>query len=170
MCCGSDRSGAVLAADIVGQMPVSQTGDVDCMQFFSCLGHALSALGPKARARYPRLNAFEDVIGDWAVAGFLERSALQVMSIMDTRTQTWPDDHFYAMIGAISTEPARPVELSSPCEAFMTLCERKGDYSFVFTSAKRDMRPGYRWRPVDGSELPAIIRLPSLGRGLRGGV
>ncbi|KAK4042288.1 hypothetical protein C8A01DRAFT_14091 [Parachaetomium inaequale] len=147
---------------------------VSCSDFLSSLGHALVALHPDERAAsYPRLDAFEDVMGDWAVAGYLERSALQVMAIMDRRTQTRPEDHFYAMIGALSAEPAgmKPLQqqqLASPCEAFMALCEREGDYSFIFASVKRDMTmPGRWWRPVAGPELPAIIRLSSWG-GLRG--
>ncbi|KAK4113568.1 hypothetical protein N656DRAFT_844475 [Canariomyces notabilis] len=141
---------------------------VDSMRFFSSLGHALSLLTPENRKRYPRLNGFEDLMADCAVAGYLERSALQVMSIMDVRTQTWPNDHFYAMMGAISTEPARAVERKSPCEAFMALCERKGDYSFVFSSAGRDERAGMRWRPKEEDELKPIIKLSSWGERLRG--
>jgi hypothetical protein len=143
---------------------------VDSMRFFSSLGHALSLLTPENRKRYPRLNGFEDLMADCAVAGYLERSALQVMSIMDERTQTWPDDHFYAMMGAISTEPARAMERKSPCEAFMALCERKGDYSFVFSSAVRDERVGMRWRPKEEDELKPIIKLSSWGERLRGEV
>ena len=143
---------------------------VDVFELISSLGQALNSLNPKDRATYPRLNSLEDVMLDCAMAGYLERSALQVMSIMDGRTQTFPDDHFYAMMGAISTEPARPAGLLSPCEAFMSLCELKGDYSFIFSSDPRDARPGRRWRPRDGPELPAILRFPSAGSGLRGRV
>lgn len=143
---------------------------IDVFEFISSLGQALNNMNSKDRTSYPRLNSFEDVMLDCATAGYLERSSLQVMSMMDERTQTFPDDHFYAMIGAISTEPARPVNLLSPCEAFMSLCERKGDYSFIFSSNPRDPRPGRRWRPQGGPDLPAILRFPSTGSGLRGRV
>ncbi|KAK1751489.1 hypothetical protein QBC47DRAFT_434633 [Echria macrotheca] len=144
---------------------------VDCLQLFSYLGHAINSLGVEERSsKHPRLNAFEDVMVDCAVAMYLERSALQVMAIMDERTQTRVEDHFYAMMGAISTEPAASVvrEAKSPCEAFMALCEKKGDYSFVFSSVGRDAREGRRWRPVEDERLPAILRLSSRGSGLRG--
>ncbi|KAK3303500.1 uncharacterized protein B0T15DRAFT_496050 [Chaetomium strumarium] len=147
---------------------------VDSMQLFSRLGHALALLAktaPKERKRYPRLSAFEDVMCDRAVAAYLERSALQVMTVMEERTQTWPDDHFYAMMGAISTEPARASGAESACEAFMALCEQKGDWSFVFTSARRDGKiGGTRWRPTKegGEGLKPIIKLPSWGGGLKG--
>ncbi|KAK4119467.1 hypothetical protein N657DRAFT_626716 [Parathielavia appendiculata] len=143
---------------------------VDCTEFLSYLGHALILLPLPERAGYPRLDSFEDVMTDWNVAGYLERSALQVMSAMDTRSQTRIEDHFYAMIGALSNEPAKPVQLLSPCEAFISLCERKGDYSFIFSSVERDTTLGRRWRPVDDPKLPAIIRLPSWGNGFRGRV
>jgi hypothetical protein len=143
---------------------------VDCSEFLSYLGHALILLPPDERAKYPRLDGFEDVMSDWNVAGYLERSALQVMSVMDNRTQTRAEDHFYAMIGALSNEPAKPAQPLSPCEAFMSLCEREGDYSFIVSSAGRDTTPGRRWRPADDPKLPAIIRLSSWGSGLRGRV
>ncbi|KAK0705682.1 hypothetical protein B0H67DRAFT_594739 [Lasiosphaeris hirsuta] len=127
---------------------------VDSMPFFNALGRALVSLAPTERARYPRLNAFEELMADCAVAGYLERSALQVMAMMDERTQTVPEDHFYAMMGAISTEPARAVEGVSPCEAFMRLCERKGDYSFLFSSEGREEREEMRWRPREGGLKP----------------
>ena len=141
---------------------------IDGLAFVSYVGQALNELSPQDRAAYPRLGSFEDVMLDYVMAGYLQRSALQVMSVMDGRTQTWPDDHFYAMIGAISTEPAGNAGLLGPCEAFMSLCERKGDFSFVFSSAPRDSRPGRRWCPVDGPDLLAILKLSGTGRGLRG--
>jgi hypothetical protein len=159
---------------------------VESMQLFSRLGHALALLDKskttppgEERKRYPRLNAFEDVMCDCAVAVYLERSALQVMTVMEERTQTWPDDHFYAMMGAISTEPARASSTNeSACEAFMALCERKGDWSFLFASARRDEKKigGMRWRPTtsttkeggDDEGLTPIIKLPSWGGVLKG--
>ncbi|KAK3356833.1 hypothetical protein B0T25DRAFT_630047 [Lasiosphaeria hispida] len=142
---------------------------IDSMPFFNALGQALASLPSTERTRYPHLNALEDLMADCAVAGYLQRSALQVMIVMDERTQTVPEDHFYAMMGAISTEPARAVEGVSPCEAFMQLCERKGDYSFLFSSERRDEREGMRWRPKEG-ELKPVLKLPSSGGGLKGEV
>ncbi len=141
---------------------------IEGLTFVSYVGEALNELSPQERAGYPRLSSFEDVMLDYVMAGYLQRSALQVMTIMDGRTQTWPDDHFYAMIGAISTEPAGTAALLSPCEAFMSLCEREGDFSFIFSSTLRGSRPGRRWRPDDGADLPAILKLSGTGRGLQG--
>jgi hypothetical protein len=137
------------------------------MSFFSLLGSSLYALPPTQRKLYPRLSSLEDLLADFAVAPYLERSALQVMTIMDKRTQTQPEDHFYAMMGAISTEPAKAVEGIGPCEAFMRLCERKGDYSFMFCNEDREKGLGKRWRPVE-CELIPVINWHSWGGGLRG--
>jgi len=140
---------------------------IDVMDFFNRLGHSLALLPPRERTRYPRLNALEELLSDYKIAAYLGRSALQVMRVMDERSQTVPEDHFYAMMGAISTELAKAVEGMSPCGAFMALCERKGDYSFVFSSEARDDREGKRWRPREG-DLRPIIKLPSCGEGLKG--
>ncbi|KAK0713957.1 hypothetical protein B0T26DRAFT_783757 [Lasiosphaeria miniovina] len=139
----------------------------DMMSFFSLLGSSLGSLTPAQRKLYPRLSSLEDLFADCAVAKYLERSALQVMTIMDGRTQTQPEDHFYAMMGAISIEPTNAVEEIGPCEAFMRLCERKGDYSFLFCKEDRDEGMGRMWRPV-GCELRPLIKWHSWGGGLRG--
>ena len=142
---------------------------VDGSHFLNCLGYTLSRLCGNSpvsdkRQRYPRLDAFEDLIVDYLVAGYQARSALQVMSNMDRRTQRRPEDHFYAMIGAISTARANSVSSLDPHEAFMALCERKCDYSFIYSAAKRDSTPPKRWRPVAG-DLPAILPWHCWGEG-----
>ncbi|RYP89779.1 hypothetical protein DL770_004073 [Monosporascus sp. CRB-9-2] len=137
--------------------------------FLNCLGYTFSRLGSSdlasdKRQRYPRLDAFEDLIADYMISGYQERSALQVMSNMDRRIQRRREDHFYAMIGAISTVRASDCETSDPCEAFMLVCERKGDYSFIYSAVKRDSTPFRRWRPVSG-DLPSILPWHSFGEG-----
>ncbi|MCJ1448595.1 MAG: hypothetical protein MMC23_009112 [Stictis urceolatum] len=134
---------------------------VNADDFMNCLGFTLARLersGSNALAsqQYPRLDAFQDLMVDYRVAGYQQRSALQVMSGMNQRTQTKSDDHFYAMIGAISTEPASSSGIEDPCELFMTLCERKGDYSFIYSAANRSTLPAKRWRPLSG-DIPAIL-------------
>lgn len=141
---------------------------IDLYKLFSSVGEALSGLSAEAMEQYPRLNALEFLMLDYAMAPYLERSALQVMSIMDNRTQTCPEDHFYAMIGAISPDPATPSKVLGPCESFIALCERKGDYSFIYSPTERDTTPGRRWRPVMSADLPAILRLHSWGDGQLG--
>jgi len=70
-------------------------------KFLNCIGDTLVRLKCSAVEKleqYPRFSAFEDVIADYYTAGYEERSALQVMSNMDQRSQVRPEDHFYAMI------------------------------------------------------------------------
>ena len=112
------------------------------------------------REKYPFLDAFENVVLDWNMAGYVERSALQVMSLMDNRCSLEPSNKFYSMIGAITNKPAgrrSSSSIESISEAFMELCEGKCDYSFMYASTERDERSGYRWRPAPGmlhSTLP----------------
>lgn len=140
---------------------------VPANRFFDCLGYALAqfkgAIVDKLRI-YPQLNAFEDIIADYYTAGYEDRAALNVMSNMDRRVQQRREDHFYAMIGAISAERATVMRKTEPCEAFMRVCERKGDFSFVYSAAKREEMPTRRWRPVP-EDLPSI--LPWHGWGAR---
>lgn len=106
------------------------------------------------REKYPTLDAFQDVVLDWWMAGYQGRSALQVMSQMDRRHSAEPSNIFYAMIGAITNKPAwggSYSSLESIAESFMELCEEKGDYSFIYTSTERNKRSG--WRPA-----PKILR------------
>ncbi|KAJ4288676.1 hypothetical protein N0V90_011913 [Kalmusia sp. IMI 367209] len=128
-------------------------------RFFSCLGYALAhvegTIVDKLRV-YPRLNAFEDIMADFYTAGYEDRAALNIMSNMDRRVQARAEDHFYAMIGAISAERASAMGQIHPCEAFMRVCEKKSDFSFVYSAAKREEVPSRRWRPVPG-DLPSIL-------------
>jgi Heterokaryon incompatibility protein (HET) len=119
------------------------------------------------RKRFPRLEALENVLLDYMVADFEQRSALHILFNMDKRMQLKPEDHFYAMIGAVSTTRASSTGSVQPCEAFMSLCERKGDYSFIFSAAKRDDTPSKRWRPVP-CDLPPILPWHCWGEGQPG--
>lgn len=137
---------------------------VEWLTFFSEIGSILSRMpeGPKRR-RYPRLDAFEDLMADIATGPYLERSALQVMSSMDKRVQGRLEDHFYAMIGTISRNIASESESRNACGAFIALCEAKGDYSFAYSAAHRCETPGRRWRPVEDLNLKPILRAHSAG-------
>lgn len=119
------------------------------------------------RKMYPRLLAFEDIMTDYWHARFEGRAALNVMSNMDRRVQTQAADHFYAMIGAISAERASGVGKMHPCEAFMSVCEKKGDFSFIYSAAEREKAPLKRWRPVAG-DLPSILPWSGWGTGQPG--
>ena len=138
--------------------------------FMNCVGYTLSRLEGSnfdKEQQFPGLCASQDLITDYMIAGYEERSALQVMSNMDKRTSSRPGDHFYAMMGAVSTILADFSGIIDPCEAFMSLCERKGDYSFIYSAAKRDLTFMRRWRPVAGG-LPSILPWHSLGAGQPG--
>ena len=140
------------------------------IRFMNCVGYTLSRLEGSnfdKEQQFPRLYAFQVLIAEYMIAGYEERSALQVMSNMDKRTSGRPDDHFYAMMGAISTTPAGFSGTIDPCEAFMALCESKGDYSFIYSAAKRDPAFMRRWRPVAG-DLPSILPWHSSGAGQPG--
>ena len=142
--------------------------EVELSQFLSCLGFTLCSLGSETRKHYAHLDGIEDFLADAMLAGYLNRSAFQVMSIMRDRDQERPEDHFYAMIGAITTERASHLNATSPCEAFMSLCERKSDFSFIYSAALRDPTLGRRWRPLSSGNLPVILATLSWGSGQSG--
>jgi hypothetical protein len=70
------------------------------------------------------------------------------------------------MIGAVTKDPCkRPVEEetgSDLAEFFMDVCERKNDFSFIYSSAPRADVTGQRWRPRSGL-LPSIVPWHSWG-------
>lgn len=139
-------------------------------QFFECMSTALQECKGSVSEKlctYPRLNAFEDIMLDFWMAGYEERAALNVMSNMDRRVQARKEDHFYAMIGAISSERASALGKVEPCEAFIRVCEEKGDFSFIYSAARREEVPGRRWRPVIG-DLPSILPWHGKGTGQPG--
>lgn len=143
---------------------------VPANRFFDCLGYTLAhftgSVLDKLRV-YPRLNAFEDIMADFYTASYEDRAALNIMSNMDRRVQERAEDHFYAMIGAISAERSSAVGKLQPCEAFMRVCETKGDFSFIYSATKRAEMPLKRWRPIHG-DLPSILPWHSCGSRQRG--
>jgi len=146
------------------------------MQFLSEIGTALEKY-KKAhccdsfvlRTLHPRLDNLEDSIADWLTADYSKRSAYQAMSSMDRRTSEKPEDYFNALIGAFTTEPLniRYDTNLHPAEYFMQLCEEKGDFSFIYSSAPRSTAPGRAWRPIAG-RIPAIQPWHTFGDGQSG--
>lgn len=117
--------------------------------------------------QHPRLDALECLIADYKVAQFADRSAYQVMSAMHHRSAEIAEDHFYAMVGAISATQ-EDLQVGSDCSAseyFMRACEAKGDYSFIYSVAPRSSIPGRRWRPVEGKYQPVLPELLIFGNG-----
>jgi Heterokaryon incompatibility protein (HET) len=115
------------------------------------------------RARYRNLDGLETLIDDWLRADFAGRSAYQVMNAMASGSAIYPD-YFNAMIGAITSTPSvepNDVALTSP-EYFMQVCELKGDFSFIYSSAPRYSGDTGGWRPRPGPLSP-IVPMPSNG-------
>ncbi len=140
-------------------------------RFFDCVGYALSHLTlsmvQKMRI-YPKLNAFEDVMAETWTSAYEDRAALAVMANMDRRVQGRAEDHFYAMIGAITAEQADSSTAVLPSEAFMRVCEKRGDFSFIYSAAKRDAKVGRRWRPDAEGDMPSILPWHTWGSGQPG--
>ena len=158
-------------------LPGSST--IDGSEFLNRVGYSLHLYksrhglsGFDLHDRFPQLSALEDLVVDYMVAGYLERSALQVMSAMDLRVHRKPTHRLYAMIGAVTQKPARTstvtttATLAELAELFMSACEEKNDYSFIYSSAPRDTRSDKRWRPVPGC-LPSILPWAGSGSGQR---
>jgi hypothetical protein len=152
--------------------------------FLSCIGYSLTRYTQRhnltsfdVREIFPRLDILEDVIADRFIPSS-STSALQVMSNIDRRVCAidGPENRFYAMIGVI-TQHHTPAYTSassglSPtipdlAESFMRVCESKGDFSFIFSSAERDNAVGRRWRPKAG-HIPSILPWNPYGIGQRG--
>ena len=114
---------------------------------------------------HPRLYNLEALLADYLIADYSTRSAYQVMSAMDQRSAERADDIFYAMIGAISSAPEKieRAETLSPAEYFMRVCERKGDYSFIYSNAKRSKTAGQHWRPAKGKATAVLPNLITFG-------
>jgi hypothetical protein len=114
----------------------------------------------------PKLRSLERLLADYMMADFATRSAYQVMSVMENRCSERVDDYFYAMVGSITTTTERVEgdEKLVPSEFFMRSCERKGDFSFLYSSAPRSEEVASGWRPIQGrfsALLPDLITLGS---------
>ncbi|MDO6590512.1 hypothetical protein DS901_18120 [Loktanella sp. D2R18] len=120
----------------------------------------------------PKLRSLERLLADYMMADFATRSAYQVMSVMENRCSERVDDHFYAMVGSITTTTERVEgdETLEPSEFFMRSCERKGDFSFLYCGAPRSEEVASGWRPIEGrfpALLPDLITLGSSQAGRR---
>ena len=134
--------------------------NVEGDDFFNNLGYSLSMYKKERRidsfqmeAHFPHLSVMEDTIADWREANLQERSALQIMANLDRRVCREPQNYFYAMMGVITRQPSWDTAnstLEELSERVMMYYEEKNDYSFIYSSTKRDTCPGKRWRPAPG--------------------
>lgn len=118
----------------------------------------------------PKLRSLERLLADYLISDFATRSAYQVMAVMDHRVSERADDHFYAMVGAITTTTLQinGDETLRPSEYFTRVCEEKGDFSFLYSTAPREETLGRAWRPLEGrfpALLPDLITLGSTEAG-----
>ena len=101
------------------------------------------------QAKCPYLDAFGTLLEDYMIGGHGQRSAYQIICAMEGRSTEDPAARYYAMIGAITSDPTADPEdvlLSAP-EAVMRACEAKGDFSFIYTSDARAPGDVGGWRP-----------------------
>jgi hypothetical protein len=115
-------------------------------------------------AKHPYLGAFGTLLEDYMMGQHGQRSAYQIICAMEGRMAEVPATRYYAMIGAITSDPAAdPVgEALNPVEAVMRTCEAKGDFSFIYTSDPREPGDASGWRPQPEGLNP-ILRWSSSG-------
>ncbi|THH19307.1 hypothetical protein EW146_g1826 [Bondarzewia mesenterica] len=146
-----------ITAEGMGSQPIEGTSFLNALGYYLtsfCRANGLNAFD--IRERYPYLDAFEDLIADWRVAAWCDRSVFQAMSGMYRREWREQANYFYSLIGTITGEASQRTSnptIETLAESFMKVCETKGDFSFIFSSAPRDSRPGFEWRPA-----PTILR------------
>ncbi|KAN0096316.1 hypothetical protein V8E51_015121 [Hyaloscypha variabilis] len=127
---------------------------VQVQRFLNCVGASLSRWrrehdegGMGVLVKFPRLNILQDVLGDILLNGYLERTALNVLSNIGLRDvdRNFPQNRLLACLEHLS-------------DKVMKICEARNDYSFIYTSDERSRIPGERWRPRtsdDSTNLPA---------------
>jgi hypothetical protein len=162
----------IVNSRIIHFVAEGETGDpVSGTKLFNAVGQALSKYRKEKRfdayefrKQHPRLDSLETLMNDWIMADYAGRSAYQVMNAIVDRTAEVSDDRFYAMVGAITSAPSvDPHDAApDPPEYFMQVCEKKGDFSFIYSSAPRASSNAGGWRPRPGL-LPPIVPWSSTG-------
>lgn len=152
---------------------------IDGSHFLNCLGHSfklyrevhhLSAFD--LSKQLPKLNALEELLIDWMLGDYTERSALQAMSQFQYRYNHDPRNYFYAVVGTMVKGPWPwniEMKIEELAEEFMDVCEKNNDYSFIYSSNPRDRADpkGRYWRPTAGF-LQVVLAWHSWGEGQRG--
>lgn len=158
---------------------VGGSAKIDGVHFLNSLGYSLTLYRAAHRVSafemselLPKLNALEELLVDWMISGYADRSALRVMSQFQYRYNHDPRNYFYAVVGTLVTGPWPwnvEMTIEQLAEEFMEVCEKKNDYSFIYSSNPQDMADpkGRYWRPVAGL-LQALLAWHSWGDGQRG--
>jgi hypothetical protein len=158
---------------------VGGSAKIEGTHFLNCLGHSLMLYKAAHHINafdlselLPKLNALEELLVDWMVGGYADRSALRVMAQFQYRYNHDPRNYFYAVVGTMVTGPwpwNMEMTIEQLAEEFMDVCEQKNDYSFIFSANPRDLvdQRGRYWRPVAGL-LQAILSWHSWGTGQGG--
>jgi hypothetical protein len=158
---------------------VGGTAKIDGSHFLNCLGHSLKIYREAQHLsafelsnQLPKLNALEELLVDWMLGGYTDRSAMRVMSQFRYRYNHDPRNYFYAVVGTVVKGPWPwniEMGIEGLAEEFMDLCEEKNDHSFIYSANPRDMadQKGRYWRPAAGL-LQVVIAWHSWGQGQRG--
>lgn len=141
----------------VSKRSEAETISIEGRSFFSRLGSAIHFYkrsqgldGFAIFQAFPHLSALEDILADWTMAHYTSRSAMTVLTSLALKRNRSPRNYIYAALGALSQSPAETTwvpDETALLEHFMALCERKNDYSFIFTCGMRDTDPQRLWRP-----------------------
>lgn len=100
-----------------------------------------------------------------------ERSAFQVMAAMEERSSMNGDlnERINVMISVLSdTTISNNQSLHSPVDHFFNICNKKGDFSYLFTTNKRSTIPGRTWCPVGEQFTPVLSNVLTFGDGVSG--
>ena len=132
---------------------------VQVQRFLNCVGASLNRWKKENEQgemgvleTFPRLSILEDALGDILMSGYLERTALGVLSNIGLRDvdPQYPQNRLLACLGALTKEAswdASSGDLAQIADKLMKICEARNDYSFIYTSDKRSDERGRRWRP-----------------------
>ena len=132
---------------------------IESEMFFNCVGFSLETWKRASGQGYiavletfQNLDTLQDTLVDSKLRDYLDRSAFGVLSNMAMRTfvPAFAQNRLLASLGAISKDVSwgpRSTTLAELAEKLMSICESKGDFSYIYTSDVRDTSPGLGWRP-----------------------
>ena len=158
----------------VSERQTETFASIDCADFCNALGYGLSKWKKSASPEklpvsktFPRLDALETIFGDWLNNGaYTYHSALSVFTSIIVKRNADPANYFYAILGVLTDSPQQLIwdPNQNLAEKVMAICERKNDFSFVYTCEARDTDPQRCWYPratslpTNGATLPNFLR------------